>query len=327
MKPPSAPRPALKITTLFRIFTLFALVAGPACGGPDQAEVREVKKWNSYVELNNDMTTRFFQPLELYFRAFGRTAEYRPAAEHHDLVNFVSSLTSTEDFGESIKTSLLAASAADTDLDGAARKMLPHLAELWSLLSQSRDYHAAQAYLKDGHARAADLHARLQAAHTLFSPAYQEFSRLLHKRDAERRKADIEAMINQKLRLKPAMLRAVDAAQNMQDYLNAQDNTPETILNLEPAAFIALFNEYSRAGDEFLLLDIEEGDFLKEGLKEEPNDFRLRLQEVSESARPILAYCQGIQNGEAATSTKLVDLEIFSINIAKMVDSYNLTIR
>ncbi len=317
--------------TILRIaavsITLFALLAAPACDGPNQAEVREVQKWNGYVELNNDMLPRFFQPLELYFAAFGRAAEYRPATEHHHLVRFVSSLAAAEDFGKNIKAGLVAIPEAGNELDEAAREMLAHLAELWQLLWQSRDYHAAQTYTRDSYALAADLHARLQAAHAAFLPAYQKFSRLLHRRDAERRKADIEAMLNRKLRLKPAMLRAVDAAQKIQDYFNAQGNTPETILNLSPAAFIALFNEYAQASEEFLLLELNREELFQEGLQEEPEEFRRRLQEVLESARPLLAYCQSLQAGERTTPNKLVDMENLSTNIGNMVDSYNIIIR
>lgn len=302
---------------------LLLLMLSPACGNQD--EVREINTWNSYVELNNSLLLSFFQPLELYFTAFGRTEEYRPAVEQADLIHFVSGLPEAENVQKNISQSLAAMGQAESELDEAVADMLPHLQELLQALGESRDYHAAQRYGQDEYAEAARIHARLYAAHSAFLPAYQNFSRLLHAEDAERRSRDIEKMLAQNLRLKPAMLQAVDAAQNMQDYFSARQITAETISNLEADVFMKLFTAYSSAARNFLALPIEQGNLGKEALREPGlKDFTIRLQDVSATAAPIMAYCQKEENQEPI---KVDDIEKFSKNIGKLVDSYNSTIK
>lgn len=304
---------------LFWLFVLFLFLA--SCGGPDQTQMRDIKKWNTYVELNNSMILHFFQPMELYFEAFGRTADYRPAAEHYDLVQFVSSLAASNDFSKNIADTQNAAKNPENDLDETAREMLPHLNELWTLLSQSRDYHAAQGYTQDNYAQAADFHARIHQAHAAFAPSYQKFSQLLHQKDAARREKDIADMLAQNMRLKSAMLRVVDAAQNMQDYLS---QNPESMLQLEPDAFIALYIAYNQASAAFQILEPQAEEF--ENVQQQSlENFRNKVREVSETVLPIMAYCQNIQKGEATTQIKLDDIENFSYTTGQLVDLYNLT--
>jgi hypothetical protein len=315
---------------LIALSTLLCLIifALAARGTEDQQRIREVNKWNGYVELNNDMPRLFFQPLEYYFAAFGRSPEYKAAAEQQLLDSFVASLPPSEDFEKGAHKILGGAKEADDELDEAAKEMLPHFHELLTLLAQSRSYHAAQTYSQDDYAQAAELHARIHAAHAAFLPSYQKFSQVLHIKDAERRKTDIEAMLAQNLRIKPALLRVVDAAQNIQDYFNAQMITAETILNLEPDTFMALFHEYISASDTFLALGIESNELIREGLREDGVDeFRHSQREVLAAAEPIMAYCQNLKKDAPTQPIKLVDTKNLSVNIEKLVDIYNTTIK
>ncbi|UQZ89202.1 hypothetical protein C4J81_08320 [Deltaproteobacteria bacterium Smac51] len=325
----------LNLAAFIYTAALLALIpAAPACDGQKPQEllsgaeqVREVNKWNTYVDLNNDLTVHFFLPLDHYFTAFGRSPEYRPASEHHDLVTFVSALPSSESLQAHIDKTLAATEEPENELDESAREMALHLNDLLTSLSQSRDYHAAQSYTEDDFSLAADLHARIYEAQTDFQPSYHKFSQLLHERDAQRRKTDIESMLSQGLSIKPAMLQTVDAAQNMQDYFNAHSITSETILNLDPDLFMALFEDYVVAVDDFLALTIEPDALTKEGLREDSLEkFNSELKQVLAGGAILREYSKDTQKGSPSAHSKSGDLENLCQDIGILVDTYNYAI-
>ncbi len=303
------------------VLVLFALLFPPACDAPGQAEIRAVEKWNNYVYLHNELQPQFLRPLEYYSAAFGRTAEYRPPAGPHDVENFISSFPPDKKFMKAIKTTLAAARDEEDELDRTAGDMLARLFELHQLLAQARAFHAGRA--REDLAQAAGLHAGIQAARAKFEPAHYEFSRLLRKKDGERRKTDMAAMTHKGQSTRAAMLRAVDAAQNMQDYL-ARRLSPERILSRDPGDFLELLREYERAGEAFLLLDPAVEELRREDLtRESLGDFRGALTELSKRARPIMVKYERVQAGETIEPTKVDDIKTLSVSIEQLVDSYN----
>jgi hypothetical protein len=119
------------------------------------------------------------------------------------------------------------------------------------------------------------------------------------------------------------MLRVVDAAQNVQDYL-ARRLTPEKILSRDPADFLKLLREYERAEEAFLLLDPEGKELPQEALSRQSlEDFRGAIGDLSNRARLLMAKYQQIQAGRPAEHTKVDDIKMLSMDIEKLVDSYN----
>ena len=295
-------------------------------GESQQTRKEEIQKWNLYVDLGNYMTGDFNPAMDEYFNRFGPGADYRPSGgQDQYMADFLSRLVDENHLGREIELALAKAAHSDDVLDQATYEMGVHLKEVWAELIKARDYYAAGQYESDNYAEAQEVHARIYEAYMSLSTTNTRFWDILTKEDAERRKRDIQEMVNQGLSLRPAMLEVIDKGQALQDLLNNLSITYGSLSSLEPEKFRLPYEEFNQSVASFEAALTAVGDKNNpEGLKTASlADFKRRVQEVKASAADLIELRRLKGSLDESPENISGTPEHFGRELGLLVDSYN----
>lgn len=225
----------------------------PPAGGETQAstqdQITEIEKWNSYVDLGNNVDADFYKALDAYFEAFGSGPDYKLDAPQDLIDAFVVALPSPLELSRSIDRAMaLATKNSQDELDLAVAEVLPHLKTLWNHLTTAKSLYE-RGKGEEGSSSAAELHNKIYESYQALSITYDRFRGVLGQADAARRKTDLQTMLDQGLVIRPAMLLLLDSAQTLQDYLSSHSITTATLAGLDLAVFEPLFDEFLKDYD------------------------------------------------------------------------------
>ncbi len=267
----------------------------------------EIEKWNSYVDLANEIETGLNPALNKYFEAFGNGPTYQPANREAKTRNFIAALSSPGQLAETIDQALLmAAREPKSDLDQNVSELAAHLKTLRQHLLRAREYHAASPdqegdstpsasgeFQPSAPDEAQALHAKIHDAFQNFTAAYGRFRDGLNRADAERRKRDIQEMDDQGLVIRTAMLGLIDHAQELQDMLSSHSITSETLQALDMDQFSPLYDEFMKSADNFEKTLADPQQPAREKLKLQTlGGFTQQLMVVRASATSLMARYQ-----------------------------------
>ncbi len=299
----------------------------------------EIEKWNSYVDLGNDLETDYFQVINSYFDAFGNGPDYKPTDQTAKIDAFTNSLTSPEQLSKTVEQALLmSAREPQNELDQAVGELAGHFKTLWQALIRSREYHAAGTHPPAtgegqevgsgfGPDSAQILHTQIYESYQGLNATYSRFRDTLNKADAERRKKDIQEMGGQGLVIRPAMLKLIDHVQALQDLLSSRSITSETLPNLNIDDFTPLFNEFMKSAEEFEKTLGDRRQPAREKLKETALvSFNQQLMVVRASATSLLARHQLKTKAEPFPEETPGTPEHFGRAAGDLVDRYNAAI-
>jgi hypothetical protein len=313
---------------------LAAILAGCVAAGPrpesallppaPSAGEGDVEKWNSYVDLANELEALFLPALNAYLETFGHDPEYhRPAPESRLVASyFLVLMEKPEDFSLVLSAAEAAAGqgAQGEELDLAVRELAPYLKALWTDLGRSRNFHRDQASPEPpdetGELRVRldspeELHARIFASYQGFTATYERFREAMNQAGQKRRQEDIQGLRRRGLALHAALLETLDAGQGLQDYLNVRrisgappgGPAPEELrpfLDRLEGAARSLMETAARAGGEDL-----------EGLSAEA------LLKFREQLVAVRAEAAGLAEGGASSP------ETLARALGRLVDIYN----
>ena len=310
---------------LNRLFQTLVLLAGLA-GGPAWAagEEGEVEKWNSYVDLANDLEAVFQPALEAYLGTFGHEPDYRPLEGTGLIANyFLVMMEGTDNLELVLERAQAAADqGSEEELDRAVQEMLPYLQGLWTALNRSRDYHRERLARLSAEAEEQrelrarldgpeDLHARIFTDYQGFAATSERFREALRQAGLERRRRDLKLMREEGLILRPAMLEILDAGQALQDFLNSRQITGVTLAGLKPGELMPFWERLEREGG--LFEAARAAGSPRENLPAEAlAEFSLRLGET-------LAVAAALAEAAPAEATP----EALARAMGRMVDIYN----
>lgn len=299
--------------------------AAPSAGAARLDDRAGIEKWNSYVDLGNSIDISFYQAMNAYFDAFGNGPDYKPDAPAEAVDRFTAAMASPSELSRAIgQAALMSAKEPKTDLDLAVEEVTPHLQVLWEALIASRDHHAGRKHLLEGDALAADLHSRIYDAYQGLAATYDRFRDILNQTDTARRKTDLQTMIGKGLVIRPAMLKLLDDAQALQDFLSSRSVTSGTLAGLDLETFEPLYDEFVLSFREYEKAAADQTQTKKERLKEEiVRDFNQQAAKVRGSADELVER----RRNKAATwgdpRETVGSPEHFAAVLGELVDLYN----
>jgi hypothetical protein len=346
----------MRLARLLTALFIFCAAAGPPesagipplSGGEGGAEV--VEKWNSYVDLANELETLFLPALSAYLETFGHSPEYQPIQGSGLIANyFLVLMESPEDFSRTLERAGKAAADQGDELDRAVQELVPYLEALWADLGRSRNWHlsrrveARENQDETGELRARldspeEVHARIFASYQGFAATYERFRAALTRAGQARRQKDIQVLREKGLVIQPALLEILDAGQSLQDYLNVRQVSgaapvkPEELRPfLDRLESVAKTLETARASGREGLASGREGLAAgREGLASGREGLAAGREDLSEEA--LVEFCDQLQvvraeagalAGDGKTSRKSSP-ESLALALGRLVDIYNL---
>lgn len=238
------------------------------------AQKAEIEKWNSYVDLGNEIEIVFQPALAAYFDIFGRSPEYQPAKQL--LINpFLTSMSNSDHLTALINIAIeMSVREPRSELDQAVEALAVQLKSLWSGLQEARDLLSpplapAQTSVAEIEVQNQtqqpgqvgikppplpdyrQLHKRIYESYQDLMLKYGRFRGILNQVDALRREKDIQDMNQKGMILRAALLQLIDSAQNIQDMLSSRSITSSTMANLDLEEFTNLYNNFQKSIDEF----------------------------------------------------------------------------
>ncbi len=311
---------------LFVVFLLTGCPADPPEGGSSAGTSRqeEIEKWNTYVDLSNNLETELNPALQNYFRLFGYSPEYIPTDRPEFAADILSAMVANQELAREIDQALAKAAGSDNDLDQATYEMSLHLKQLWAGLVKARDYYAGGGAAPEDYAAMRETHASIFQAYQGLEATRVRFWDVLSKEDAERRKRDIQNMADQGLALRPAMLRLLDSGQALQDLLSGRNITSATLASLNLDDFRPLNDAFALSIADFDLLENETENPAQEGLKAEDLErFSRQAWETLAAANQLIERRQNKDPGEAGADEAVGTPEHFGRELGELVDLYN----
>lgn len=281
----------------------------------------DTRKWNAYVDLNNDLEENFYPALHTYFKAFGNSLEYSPAENQSAVDGFIGAMSSPGQLEREIDRALAAAQNPKTSLDEATGEMALRLKTLWDSLQRSRDYHLSP---RLGDQAAQETHAAIYESYLAFEASYAHFRRILNEQDSERRKQDLADMRQRGLVIRPSMLQVVDDAQAIQDFLNNQGITSVTLPSLTMDSFRPLY--------ESLMVSLTQYAMALEGSRQSGREgldnsrlaaFTQGLQAVKLSAESLIQRHRDKARVEENPHLHIGTPENYNQELGRLVDLYN----
>jgi hypothetical protein len=294
----------------------------PPSAGDGEAEA--VEKWNSYVDLANELEAIFLPALNAYLETFGHSPEYQPTQGSGLIANYFLVLTERpEDLSRTLDRAARTAASRGEELDQAVQELIPYLKALWTDLGRSRAWHlerrkaVRESQGDTGELRVRldspeDLHARIFTAYQGFTATYERFRGILTRAGQERRQKDIQELRGKGLVIHPALLEILDAGQGLQDYLNVRKVSGTA--SGDPEELRPFLDRLENAAKTLETASAADGD--REGLSEEALvEFRDQLQAVRTEAAALA--------GEMAGGSRSSPESLF-LALGRLVDIYNL---
>ena len=293
-------------------------------GAEKLVQVFDTKKWNTYVDLNNDLEERFYPALQNYFKAFGNSLEYQPADNPADIEDFITAMSATGQLSKDIEKALSAAKNPRTNLDEATGEMAASLKILWDTMHKSRDYHLSPDSTETHQVAAQEAHTNIYESYQAFEASYANFMKILNEQDAERRKEDLADMRAKGLAIRPAMLQLVDDAQAIQDLLNSQGITSVTLPSLKLESFLSLYETYMVNMTQYTMTLDDAAQPGREGLDSvRLADFTLGVQAVKISADNLIQRHKDKARVEDLPELHIGTPENYSYELGQLVNLYN----
>jgi hypothetical protein len=300
------------------LLLLALLTAGFAAAGEDGVE-----KWNSYVDLANELEALFLPALNAYLETFGHNPEYHEPAQGSGLVAnyFLVLMEKPEDFSRALDQAR-ATAGREEELDRAVQELMPYLKTLWADLGRGRDLYLEPPKAEDlpdqaGELRVRldspeELHARIFTAYQGFAATYERFRETLNRAGQERRQKDIQALREKGLVIHPALLEILDAGQELQDFLNVRQISGAAPDGLTPEDLKPFLDRLESSAKILETAGTAGGE--REGLSEET------LAEFGDQLRVVRAEAAGLAGGERRKSSP----ETLARALGRLVDIYNL---
>jgi hypothetical protein len=116
---------------------------------------------------------------------------------------------------------------------------------------------------------AAELHSQIFSAYQGLSATYDRFRDRLNQADAARRRSDLQAMADRGLVIRPAMLKLLDQAQALQDFLGGRGVTSEALTGLDLETFEPLYGGFLQSFQDYEQAVAVPEQLANEGLKPE----------------------------------------------------------
>jgi len=297
----------------------------PSAGASRLDERAEIEKWNSYVDLGNSIDISFYRAMNAYFDAFGNGSAYKANAPSEAVDRFAAALPAPQELSTAIDQAIImSAREPKSDLDLAVEEITPHLKTLWSALIASRDHHAGRKHLLEGDTVAAELHTRIFDAYQGLAATYDRFRDILNQADAARRKTDLQAMVDKGLVIRPAMLKLLDNAQALQDFLSSHSVTSGTLASLDLEVFEPLYDEFVLSFQEYEKVATNPGQPKKEGLKPQIiGDFGTQAARVKAAADALVERRRNKAVPADEPQTITGTPEQFASVLGELVDMYN----
>jgi len=299
------------------LLLLALLTAGFAAAGEDGVE-----KWNSYVDLANELEALFLPALNAYLETFGHNPEYHEPAQGSGLVAnyFLVLMEKPEDFSRALDQAR-AAAGQEEELDQAVQELMPYLQALWADLGRSRDFHLGPPKAEElpdqtGELRVRldspeELHARIFTAYQGFAATYERFRETLNRAGQERRQKDIQDLKGKGLIIHPVLLEILDAGQGLQDFLNVRQISGAAPDGLTPEDLRPFLDRLESAAKILETAITTGGD--REGLSEEA------LVEFGDQLRVVRAEVADLAGNGRKSSP-----ETLARALGRLVDIYNL---
>ena len=285
----------------------------------------EVEKWNSYVDLANEMEALFLPALNAYLETFGHSLEYRPAEGSGLIANyFLVLMERPEEFSLVLDQARAAAGGREAELDLAVQELMPYLQEIWADLVRSRELHQGRqaagtdATPETGELRGwldelEEIHGRIFAAYQGFEATYEHFRGTLNRDGQERRQKDIQALKGKGQVIHPALLEILDTGQKLQDYLNVRHISGAPPARLKPEELEPFLNRLEKVAGILEAARAAGGN--REGFSEEA------LIEFSDQLQAVRTEAAGLTgDGEGPKSSP----ETLARVLGRLVDIYNL---
>jgi len=295
---------------------------------PTLVQTFDTEKWNTYVDLNNDLAVNFYPVLNNYFQAFGNRLEYDPPKSPADIQRFVEALEASGQLNRDIEKALAAAEGSQSSLDTATAEMAGNLKKLWDSLEKSRDYHLAPNVPEEvREAAGAAAHTDIYETYLAFEASYTRFMTVLNEQDSARRRMDLAEMRSKGLVVRPAMLRIIDDAQTIQDTLNRLGISSDNLSALDMAEYKPLYDKFLKGIDEYVETLESKSQIRKENLDSSRiSTFTARVRTVRESAENLIK-----RHRDGAVPSEEPELhsgtpENFSQELGQLVELYNWTI-
>ena len=287
----------------------------------------DVEKWNSYVDLNNNIEISFHNAVNSYFDAFGAGSEYSPATDSRLTTAFLQEMSQPDNLTKAIEAALAAsAKEPQSELDVAVNELGIYLKALWGGLVDCRDYYADPSFSDENNSRAISLHSTVYESYQKLNAAYSRFRDIINKAGSERRKHDIETLRAQGHATRAAMLAVVDKAQILQDYFHSRDINSTTLPSLDLQDFLPVYIEFAKTADEFEQVLKKDGRRKEKIAQEALESYSAQVTNVRQSAASIIESFRNktrFQSDQSDVSTTLGTPENFNHELGRLVDIYN----
>lgn len=311
----------------------------------------EIEKWNSYVDLGNEIETTFQSAMNAYFDIFGRSPAYQ-LADQQQIESFMAAMLGPDRLTKLIQTAVeMSARAPQSELDQAVGEMSVHFSDLWSGLVEAhrqlkspqvfdpapvsepemvdqdmpgQDSSNQEALVSPPPLISQQLHNRIYESHQGLVITYGKFQDILGKADAVRREKDLRNMAEKGMVLRTALLKLIDTAQNLQDMLSSRSITSSTLTNLDIAEFTPLYSSFQESIDEFEKAMQDPGQLAREKLKPAALvNFTQQLMVVRASVTSLMARLQLQTGAEPFPEESPGTPEHFGRELGFLVDQYN----
>ena len=301
----------------------------------------ELKKWNIYVDLSNELETTFQPAMNAYFAAYGHGAEYKLTESAMELEAFRQTMGTPDQLAKLAEEAWKLATPKDpaqepnknssNDLDKAVIELLAQFRTLWeNLVEASKKIPTVGSNPTDGTTPAPTdvdpkvLHSKIYESYHNFIATHRNFQTILSQAALTRRKRDIQEMKQDGLILRSAMLNLIDAGQTLQNNLNSRNITSITLGVADPNDLLPLFASFQRSVEEFdsSLSDPKQLD--REKLKLASLEmFKQQLTIVKASATSLVARLKLQTAGEPFSDKTPGTPEHFARELGTLVDKYN----
>lgn len=286
-------------------------------------EALKTEKWNGYVDFSNKFTPYCLQYLASYFDNFNEPEFAAPEGEF----SFKQGNLPAPDMAFAAGIDAVLALTGDgerQDLDAVAADYGAALKALWEPLAAAYGYYQDKAYLNDNFARGRELHGQILAAYDNFEPLDLAFEHAMDAADHRMLAEGIAALQAKGLKVQPAMLEMIMAAQKAQDALGRRSaEAPEAP---GPFADFVPLHEAMREKLEALEgLAQDEEQMIREGMDPEKTREVIRYAHEAEDIAARLAAGPDNQPPHGGDAAALP--EFFFMRLQKMVDVYNSMVR
>ena len=301
-----------------------------------EAQKAELKKWNIYVDLSNELETTFQPAMSAYFAAYGAGSEYNSAENPMMAEGFRQTMGTPEHLSKIAEQAWQVATPSEqgqtssNELDKAAKELLIQFRTLWSNLMEASKKLSTVEASSGGSASPAPatnpqvLHTKIYESYHSFIATHYNFQTILSQAALARRKRDIQTMKQDGLIVRSAMLKLIDTGQTLQNNLNSRNITSITLGTTEQSDLLPLFTDFQQSIDEFELSLGDPKQLDQEKLEADSLEgFNQQLTIVEASTTGLMARIQLQTMGEPSSDKTPGTPEHFAHELGALVDKYN----